>query len=174
MKRLMHWLDRFDHAAILILLAGLVAVVSLQVLSRFVLKIPIEWSEEIARFIFIWFCWLGSSYATLKFHHIRISAHLRLLPRRLARAVMVTGDLLWIAFNLFVVAAGVRYLISTIEYPYRAMITEINMFWIFLPIPVIFVVFTLRVVYNLFDPRHFERSMSDPEVEAVGAPEGTR
>ena len=51
MKRFMHWLDRFDHAAILILLAGLVAVVSLQVLSRFVLKIPIEWSEEIARFI---------------------------------------------------------------------------------------------------------------------------
>ena len=65
MKRFMHWLDRFDHAAILILLAGLVAVVSLQVLSRFVLKIPIEWSEEIARFIFIWICWLGSCYATL-------------------------------------------------------------------------------------------------------------
>ncbi len=87
---------------------------------------------------------------------------------------MVAGDLLWIGFNLFVVAAGVKYLISTIEYPYRAMITEINMFWIFLPIPVIFVVFTLRVVYNLFDPRHFERSMSDPDVEAVGAPKGMR
>ena len=174
MKRLMHWLDRFDHAAILILLAGLVAVVSLQVASRFVLKIPIEWSEEIARFIFIWFCWLGSSYATLKFHHIRITAHLRLLPPRLARALLVTGDLLWIAFNLFVVVAGVKYLLSTIEYPYRAMITEINMFWIFLPIPVIFVVFTLRVGYNLFDPRHFERSMSDPEVEAVGKPEDPR
>lgn len=174
MKRLMHWLDRFDHAAIVILLAGLVAVVSLQVLSRFVLKVPIEWSEEVARFIFIWFCWLGCSYATLKFHHIRISAHLRLLPPRWARAVMVAGDLLWIGFNLFVVAASVKYLISTIEYPYRAMITEINMFWIFLPIPVIFVVFTLRVVYNLFDPRHFERSMSDPDVEAVGAPKGMR
>jgi TRAP-type C4-dicarboxylate transport system permease small subunit len=174
MKRFMHWLDRFDHAAILILLAGLVAVVSLQVLSRFVLKIPIEWSEEIARFIFIWFCWLGSSYATLKFHHIRISAQLRLLPPRWARTVMVAGDLVWIGFNLFVVAAGVKYLVSTIEFPYRSMITEINMFWIFLPIPVIFVVFTLRVVHNLFDPRHFERSMSDPDVEAVGAPEGVR
>lgn len=171
MKRLMHWLDRFDHAAILILLAGLVAVVSLQVASRFVLKIPIEWSEEVARFLFIWFCWLGSSYATLKFHHIRITAHLRLLPPRLARALLVAGDLVWIGFNLFVVVAGVKYLLSTIEYPYRAMITDINMFWIFLPIPVIFVVFTLRVVHNLFDPHYFERSMSDPEVEAIAKPE---
>jgi C4-dicarboxylate transporter, DctQ subunit len=174
MKRLMTWLGLFDQAAILILLAGLVAVVSLQVASRFILKIPIEWSEEIARFIFIWFCWLGSSYATLKFHHIRITAHLRVLPPRLARAVMIAGDLLWIGFNLFVVVAGVMYLYSTIQFPYRAMVTEINMFWIFLPIPVIFVVFTLRVIQNLFDPQHFERSMSDPEVEAVGQPGDAR
>ncbi|HEY5634417.1 MAG TPA: TRAP transporter small permease [Burkholderiaceae bacterium] len=174
MKRLMHWLDRFDHAAILILLAALVSVVSLQVASRFLLKIPIEWSEEVSRFVFIWFCWLGSSYATLTFHHIRITAHLRVLPPRLARALLVAGDLLWIAFNLFVVVAGVKYLLSTIEYPYRAMITDINMFWIFLPIPVIFVVFTLRVGYNLFDPRYFERSMSDAEVDAAGKPEGAQ
>lgn len=174
MKRLMDWLDRFDHAAILVLLTGLVGVVFLQVASRFVFKVPIEWSEEIARFIFIWFCWLGSSYATLKFHHIRITAHLRLLPPRLARWVLVAGDLLWIGFNLFVVVAGVRYLLSTIEYPYRAMITDVNMFWIFLPIPVIFVVFTMRVVQNLFDPQYLERSMSDPEVEAIGKPEGMR
>ena len=87
MKRLMHWLDQFDHAAILLLLAALVAVVFLQVASRFVFKIPIEWSEEIARFVFIWFCWLGSSYATLKFHHIRITAYLRLLPPKVARAI---------------------------------------------------------------------------------------
>lgn len=167
MYRMMRWLDRFDHAAILVLLGALVAVVSLQVASRFLLKLPIEWSEEVARFLFIWFCWLGCSYATLNFHHIRITAHLRLMPAGLARAVMVAGDVVWIVFNVFVVVAGVKYLYSTIEYPYRAMITEINMFWIFLPILVIFVGFTLRVVRNLFDPRYFERSMSDPEVEAL-------
>ena len=174
MKRLLTWLDRFDQAAILVLLSGLVTVVSLQVASRFLLKIPIEWSEEIARFVFIWFCWLGSSYATVKFHHIRITAHLRLLPPRVARVVLVVGDLVWIAFNLFVVVAGLMYLHSTIEFPYRAKITEINMFWIFLPIPVIFVVFTLRVGYNLFDPRYLERSMSDAEVEAAATSEGTK
>jgi len=174
MKRLMHWLDRFDHVAILLLLASLVAVVFLQVASRFVFKIPIEWSEEISRFLFIWFCWLGSSYATIHFHHIRITAHLRLLPARLARMLLIAGDLLWIGFNVFIVVAGVKYLASTIEYPYRAMITDINMFWIFLPIPVIFAVFTLRVIYNLFDPKYLERSLSDAEVDAAQPPEAAR
>ena len=38
----------------------------------------------------------------------------------------------------------------------------------------IFAVFALRVAYNLFDPRYFERSMSDPELEAVEPVDGAR
>ena len=64
MKWLMRWLNRFDQAALLVLLSVLVAVVFLQVSSRFVFKLPIEWSEEMSRFVFIWFCWLGCSFAT--------------------------------------------------------------------------------------------------------------
>lgn len=166
MNTLLSWLNRFDRAAIIVLLALLVAVVFLQVASRFVLKLPIEWSEEIARFLFIWFCWLGCSYATVSFHHIRITAHLRLLPPRLAAFLLRVGDLLWIAFNLVVVAGGILYLDSILEYPYRAMIIDINMLWIFLPIPVIFLVFTLRVLANLLRPDYFEQVMGELEREA--------
>lgn len=166
MKRLMHWLDRFDHAMLLVLLALLVAVVFLQVASRFVLKLPIEWSEEMARFLFIWFCWLGCSYATCSYHHIRITAHIRVLPKTIALWLLRLGDVLWIGFNLVVFYGGILYLQSIMEYPYRAMITDINMLWIFLPIPVIFLVFTLRVAVNLFDPDYFQMTLSEAEREA--------
>jgi TRAP-type C4-dicarboxylate transport system permease small subunit len=166
MKRLMFWLNRFDTAILLVLLAMLVVVVFLQVASRFVFKLPIEWSEEMARFLFIWFCWLGCSYATCSYHHIRITAHFRIMPRGLALWLLRLGDLLWIVFNLFVLVGGILYLGSILEYPYRAMITDINMFWIFLPIPVIFLVFTLRVAVNLFDPNYFDATMSEAEREA--------
>ncbi len=166
MQRLMAWLDRTDRTILLVLLTGLVAVVFLQVASRFVLKLPVAWSEEMSRFIFIWFCWLGCSYATCSYHHIRITAHLRALPRGLALWLLRLGDIAWIVFNLVVLAGGVLYLGSILQYPYRAMITDINMLWIFLPIPLIFVVFTLRVAVNLFDPDYFERSLGEAEREA--------
>lgn len=166
MKRLMIWLNRFDQTVLLILLALLVAVVFLQVASRFVFKLPIEWSEEMARFIFIWFCWLGCSFATCSYHHIRITAHFRIMPKTLALWLLRLGDGLWITFNLVVLFGGILYLGSILEYPYRAMITDINMFWIFLPIPVIFLVFTLRVAVNLFDPDYFQQTMSEAEREA--------
>ena len=69
-------------------------------------------------------------------------------------------------FNLVVLLGGILYLDSILEFPYRAMITDINMFWIFLPIPVIFLVFTLRVAVNLFDPDYFRLTMSEAEREA--------
>lgn len=166
MRRLMAWLNRFDHTILLVLLGLLVAVVFLQVASRFVLKLPIEWSEEMSRFLFIWFCWLGCSYATCRYHHIRITAHFRIMPQALAVWLLRLGDLLWIGFNLIVLYGGILYLGSILEYPYRAMITDINMFWIFLPIPVIFLVFTLRVAYNLFDPDYYRMTMSEAEREA--------
>ena len=166
MRRLMNWLNRLDQALLLLLLALLVLVVFLQVSSRFVFKLPIEWSEEMARFIFIWFCWLGCSFATCSYHHIRITAHFRILPRPLALWLLRLGDVLWIIFNLVVVYGGVLYLGSIIEFPYRAMITEIDMFWIFLPIPLVFLVFTLRVLVNLFDPDYLTLSLSEAEREA--------
>ena len=167
MKRLLSWLNWFDRAAIIVLLTLLVAVVFLQVASRFVFKLPIEWSEEMARFLFIWFCWLGCSYATVSFHHIRITAHLRLLPPVLAKFLLQLGDLLWIGFNAVVVVGGIMYLGSILEYPYRSMITDINMLWIFLPIPVIFLVFTLRVVANLLRPDYVEQTLGEQEREAA-------
>ncbi|MEZ5593132.1 MAG: TRAP transporter small permease [Gammaproteobacteria bacterium] len=167
MKRLLSWLNWFDRAAIIVLLTLLVAVVFLQVASRFVFNLPIEWSEEMARFLFIWFCWLGCSYATVSFHHIRITAHLRLLPPVLAKFLLQLGDLLWIGFNAVVVVGGIMYLGSILEYPYRSMITDINMLWIFLPIPVIFLVFTLRVFVNLLRPDYVEQTLGEQEREAA-------
>lgn len=179
MKKFVLWLNRFDEAILIALLALLVAVVFLQVASRFVFKLPIEWSEEMSRFLFIWFCWIGCSYATVRYHHIRITAHFRIMPKGIAVWLLRLGDVLWIGFNLVVLWGGVLYLGSILEYPYRAMITDINMFWIFLPIPVTFFIFTMRVAYNLFDPDYFQQTMSEAEREAgeeveIGMPDGDR
>jgi TRAP-type C4-dicarboxylate transport system permease small subunit len=76
------------------------------------------------------------------------------------------GDIAWIVFNIVVLVGGILYLDSILQFPYRAMITDINMLWIFLPIPLIFVAFTLRVAVNLFDPDYFERSLGEAEREA--------
>lgn len=158
LQGLLHWLNNFERFAVIALLAALVAVVFLQVASRFVLELPLAWSEEISRFIFIWFCWVGASYAVHEYLHIRITAQFLIMPRALRALVVRLGDLVWIAFNLFALYASWMFLASIREFPYTAMITGVSMFWIFLPVGVFLAIFTLRLIVNLFDPDHIERT----------------
>ncbi len=46
-----------------IVLVGIVAVTFSQVLSRYVLQASLAWSEELARYLFMWLASLGAGYA---------------------------------------------------------------------------------------------------------------
>ena len=46
---------------------------AMQVVTRYVFKIPLPWSEEMARYLFLWLTWVGaSSYATKERKHVSI------------------------------------------------------------------------------------------------------
>lgn len=182
LQGLLHWLNKFERTAVIVLLAALVAVVSLQVASRFLFKLPLAWSEEVSRFVFIWFCWVGASYAVHEYLHIRITAQFLIMPQFLRALVVRLGDLVWIAFNLFALYASWMFLASIRQFPYTAMITGVSMFWIFMPVGVFLAIFTLRLVINLFDPDHVERTCRgevevsiehDLEIEGKRPPDDT-
>lgn len=67
------------EASLVVLAATMLLAVFLQVIFRYVLQIPLSWSEELARYMFAWVVMLGSAVA------VRRNAHfaLRLLSERL-------------------------------------------------------------------------------------------
>ena len=59
------------------LTAGMVAVIFLQVVNRYVFNSPIAWTEEVARFMFVWLSFLGAFLALRANAHINITAALK-------------------------------------------------------------------------------------------------
>lgn len=54
---------------------SLIAVVSfMQVISRYVLKVPLPWSEELCRYLFIYATYLGAVIAVTRKQHVDITA----------------------------------------------------------------------------------------------------
>ena len=103
-------LDRFELVFSNLSLALLVVVLALQVIFRYVFQIGLTWSEEISRFAFVWFVYISASLAAQRGTHIRVTLFVNLIPggRNIA---LLLADAIWIAFNLFVVAAGVMLLL---------------------------------------------------------------
>ena len=131
-------------------LATLVVVLTLQVFYRYVLQIGLSWSEEVSRFLFIWFVYVSASYAVQMGTHIRVRFFVGLLPGRLARAVKIFSDLLWIAFNLAVVVSGVLLVRSMIEYPVYSTSLVFPLAIVYLVIPLAHILMIVRIVQALW------------------------
>lgn len=99
------------------LLATLVGVLTLtvflQVLVRFVFKVPLPWTEEVTRLAFVYSIFVGATIAVRERAHINVDVVLVALPRRVARAVRLLGTGLVAVFLLFVLLQGVAFVRQT-------------------------------------------------------------
>jgi tripartite ATP-independent transporter DctM subunit len=79
MRRVSETLDTAVETIAATLLVGTNAVALLQVFCRYVLNSALSWPEEMARFAFVWFVFLGTALVTRRARHITID----MVPRTL-------------------------------------------------------------------------------------------
>lgn len=64
--------DRALHACAFVLFVGMCALVLAQVVMRKFFE-PLVWSEELARYVFIWVCYLGWAIASRRRSHVAVT-----------------------------------------------------------------------------------------------------
>ena len=89
-----------------ILMILLVLDVWLGVVARYVLRVQIPWTEELARYLMIWAALLAVSSGIARREHIGFVMLLGKLPRRLQLIVLVAFDVTAFAFFAFLFAYG--------------------------------------------------------------------
>ena len=89
--RLLRGLGTIERAACVVLLAGIVVSIMIQILTRYLLGQPLVWVEEAAGYSFIWLVFLGSAAGFKELRHIRIDTfvvRMRPRPQHLLRAAL--------------------------------------------------------------------------------------
>jgi TRAP-type C4-dicarboxylate transport system permease small subunit len=89
MSKIVKTLDLILKYIIVTFSISMVLIIFAQVITRYLFKTPLSWSEELARYIFIWVIFLGTAVAVGKNNHIVIDFIIRYLPER----YKVFGDL---------------------------------------------------------------------------------
>lgn len=88
------------------LMSLMTIIIFVQVFMRYVMKNSLVWSEELARYLFIWLIYMGISYGAKEMKHIKIDAALGLFPKKVRPIVVIIGDILFLGFALFIVYTG--------------------------------------------------------------------
>jgi len=106
MLRLM--LDKGVDSIAALLLAVMAILVFMQVLFRYWLHLPLDWGEEVSRYLFIWAVMLGAAVAMKRRSHFGIDLLVKVLPSSVQRYVAIGINLCICALMILVVVQGTK------------------------------------------------------------------
>ena len=99
----------WDHLEEYLLVSTLMVSVTLvffQVVMRYVFKNSLSWSEELARYLFLWQIWIGASFAVKEHRHLRIEVLLDQFQGRARQGFELAVLVIWFGFSLFLAKEG--------------------------------------------------------------------
>ena len=129
--RMIELLTKLERLVIGGLMAAITILTLAQVFWRYVLELPLQWSEEIARYCFVWVTFLGAAtLMRLQDGHPAIDAlYVRVSPK--AQQVMdVASKLMVVIGSLAIAAGGLRLVL--LQWNQLSPSVEIPMVWIYM------------------------------------------
>jgi len=109
-KTVFEIMDRSVNWFLAILMFGMVIIVSAQVWYRFVLNDPLSWSEEAARYLFVWISFMGAAAGVRYQVHLGIDLLDKLLSPGAYRVAVVLVNLIIQIFLLVIIYWGFKIL----------------------------------------------------------------
>lgn len=105
-KRLLKHGEGVVNTLLVVLMSVMFISVCLQVFFRYVLESPLSWSEELARYVFVWISFLGAAMALGKRLHFGIDYLVNKFPPRLRAGVELITNCAILVFVLVLVVKG--------------------------------------------------------------------
>jgi len=130
-------INKFTGALVSCLMGLMVLDVTWQVFTRFLLRKPSPFSEELAGFLLIWVSILGAGYAFFKKAHLGIDVLTSKLKGTKKKALEVVIHLIILAFSFLVmVIGGMKLVILTFKLNQLSPSLGIPMGYVYVIIPV--------------------------------------
>ena len=137
MKRSIQKVDKclsmIENAVIILGLSAMFLILLAQVIMRYVFSRPLTWSEEAARFIFVYVSLIGISYAYRQKGHIRMEVVVNLFPQAVRRGLEVLINLGTIALFCYMIPFSFRFI--GIQAGVKATATHIPMSIVYTALP---------------------------------------
>lgn len=147
-------LSRLVEGLIILGATVIVAMVTTEVILRYIFSHSLIFTEELSRYLMVWIVFLGSALAIRDGSHIRISILVSRLSPRLQHLTQLTAYGLTLIFLTVITIEGLKILPRQL---YQMCITiNISLFYFYLAIPVgsiLMVIFLLPSIQSVFSTK---------------------
>jgi TRAP-type C4-dicarboxylate transport system permease small subunit len=136
MQKISLWINKILANVLIVLMAAMVLDVTWQVFTRFIIRNPSSFTEELARFLLIWIGVLGACYALQTRAHLGIDVLTYKLKGIKKQTVEILVYSFILLFSLFImVIGGLRLVMLTFTLNQISAAMGIKMGYIYLVLP---------------------------------------
>ncbi len=143
--RLSDFVDRLARFLITVMMAAMVLIILFGVFNRFLFKLPVSWTEEVAKYLLIWISMLGSAVAIRIGAHVGVGLLVTRLGEKRRNVISWMNQVLIMLFIISLVWLGMKLCIREIDQMGYA--TRISMFYPFLAIPAGCLMIIVQLLY---------------------------
>lgn len=142
-------LDYLSNLILVVLFAVLVVLLVLEVFGRFFFSFSFMWTEEVARYLFIWITFIGAGVVFSKGGHLAVDVLLNKFPIKVKYVIGIAFYVLMIAFLLLTIYTGFQYSALNYSKPlYSTYVTNLGV--VYLAVPVGGILMVLNIIRELY------------------------
>jgi len=142
-------LNKIEEYVSATFLGGMTLLIAVQVFRRYVLQSSLDWTEELARYLFIWSVYVGCSYATQRDRHLEVTVARIMFGPTVAKYVTIIAYVFTMLFCICAAVWGTQMVLFLGSTGQKTPALEIPMAWVFLSVPVGLGLMALRTFQRL-------------------------
>jgi len=141
--------DHFEEYLLVWSLMFSVALVFFQIVMRYVFNHSLSWTEELARYLFVWQVWLGASFAVKKRAHLKITMLLDSLHGLPKKVVYFISLLVWLGISFFLAYSGGKLTLIILQQGQVSPAMRMPMAFAYASVPVGCLLMCVRLVEQI-------------------------
>jgi len=141
-------ITKLIHAIIIVMFAALVVSCITQVVTRYVLNNSLPWTEELARYSFMWINIVGAAICVQKKSHARVTALVDIFKPKAQAALEVFSDLVTIFVSYIMIHYGILCTIQVAAQ--RSPVMRLGMSFVYACVPVAGVCILLEALFSIY------------------------
>jgi len=144
------FLNNFEEYFVVWTMAIMTILVFIQVVMRYVFSNSLSWSEEMARFIFLWLSWIGASYAVKERSHFRVEMFANMIKGKSRLYFEYLVLIIWFVFSFVLTWYGTELILFISESGQTSAAMDLPMSWPYASVPVGCGLMCIRLLIEMY------------------------
>ena len=143
-KNVIGKIEKAERIITSIIFCFMMIVITEQIIMRYIFNRPLLWSEEFARYVYVWLVFIGAAYGVTQNKHVAVTLLTDRLPHMIQKALKVICNLLVAAALLYMLPHSILYVGK--QQGLLSGCMRIPMSWVFAAIPVGYILISVQML----------------------------